>query len=68
MRKVGIEYFEDIGIPFSLNTSSETNGQSVGARKTAAPFLKTFVAVFPDPTDRFWVSEDGLNKVYSKTF
>ena len=31
-------------------------GQS-GRKKTAAKVFKKFPAVFPDPTDRFWVSE-----------
>ena len=26
------------------------------------PFLKTFAAVFPDSTDRHWVSEDASTK------
>ena len=30
----------------------------------AFPRLKTFVTPFPGPTDRPWVSEDGVNVVY----
>ena len=34
--------------------------------KTEDPLLKSLAAVFPEPTNRPWVSEDGLNKIYSK--
>ena len=32
------------------------------------PFLKTFAAVFPDPTDRPWVCEDGIYPDFLKRY
>ena len=31
-------------------------------------FLKTFAAVFPDPTDRPWVCEDGIYPDFLKRY
>ena len=45
----------------SIRISHGTDSLRVESQGLSCPFLKTFRAVFPDPTDRPWVSEDGLS-------
>ena len=42
----------------SIRMSRGTRSLSIASKRLFLSFLKIFAAVFPDPTDRSWVSED----------
>ena len=45
----------------SFRVSRVTGSLRVASQALSRPFLKTFTAVYPYPTDRAWVSEDEKN-------
>ena len=44
----------------SIRMSPGTVSLTIASQGFSCPFSKTFAAVFPDPTDRRWVSEDAF--------
>ena len=62
-------------INFFVCAKSQTNirisratGRQEYSQGLSLPFLKTFAAVFPDSTDRLWVSKDTFTKDMIYTF
>ena len=49
-----------------LEHAIEEPGAVSRVGKIGGPYLKSLSAVFPEPTNRPWVSEDGMNGVCSK--
>ena len=47
---------------------SRATGRQEYSQGLSLPFLKTFAAVFPDSTDRLWVSKDTFTKDMIYTF
>ena len=52
----------------SIRMSRGTGLLRLASQGLSHPFLKTFAAVFPDPTDRPWVCEDGIYPDFLKRY